>query len=139
MNRHSLAVVGINIVAIALIAGMLFGGRQPMPAALSIDRTVRDVSIALWSFIIPAWFTLETAAFAPRVDADKLVFYDKQRVGQLFATFVGTIVAIILGLSSLPASDAAAAFDRQASQRSGTAVTTPGTLPTAAPSLGNAN
>ena len=120
MRLHHIAIAAVNLVAVLLILGMLMGAEIKMPEILHVDRTIRDLCIALWSFVIPAWFVLETATFCPRTDdlAAKTQFYENQRVGQMWATFVGTVVAIILGLSSLPASDAAAAFEKQATQRS---------------------
>lgn len=118
MRLHSIAIAAVNVLAFLLILGMLLGGEVLMPEQFHIDRTVRDLSIALWTFIIPAWFSLETATFSPRTGgaAAKAKFYDNQRVGQIWATFVGTVVAIILGLSSLPASEAASAFQKQVAQ-----------------------
>src|SRR4051812_21508421 len=83
--------------AFALIAAMLFGHHFNLEPWIGVNRTARDVAIALWAFLLPAWFTLEEMWFAPK-DATKLEgFRETQRKARYTWVVLGGAVAIIIG------------------------------------------
>jgi hypothetical protein len=55
---HIIAVLGATVAAIALFGSMIFGWNYYLDA-IGIHRSLRDVSIALWAFLLPSWFTVE--------------------------------------------------------------------------------
>ena len=84
-------------LALVLVAGMLFGYQYSLQRLFGIDRYVRDVCIALWAFLLPAWFTLEEAWFAPK-DPDALArFREQQQKARMLWVVVGGAVAVIIG------------------------------------------
>ena len=60
MSRaHQITIFGAIAGALLLLAGMLLGHDVSLKDAVGVNRSVRDVAIALWAFLLPAWFTLE--------------------------------------------------------------------------------
>lgn len=103
-KTHSWTIVAAAIVALLLLGAMLFGGRISLAESVGVERSLRDVAVALWAFLLPAWFTLEEAWFAPpSSQAQKLAaFHRSQRAGRITWTTVSGAVAIVIG-SSAPA------------------------------------
>ena len=101
-----IAIALATLVAFALLAGMLFGHTATLKNWTGIDHSVRDVSLALWAFLLPSWFTLEEAWFAPK-DPDELAeFYAVQKRGRITWLIVAGAVAILIG-STAPEAPAA--------------------------------
>lgn len=60
MSRaHQITIFAAIAGALLLLAGMLLGHDVSLKDAVGVNRSVRDVAIALWAFLLPAWFTLE--------------------------------------------------------------------------------
>jgi hypothetical protein len=102
---HHVAVFLAIFVGIALLCGMLFGGgRSKIQDYIGLDRSIRDISVALWSFLLPSWYTIEANFFAP-VDEKALIdFHRNQSNARYFWTVMGGAVAIIIGVSAPPLS-----------------------------------
>ena len=62
---HMAAAGAATVAAAAVLAAMIFGWNYYLDA-IGIHRSLRDVAIALWSFLLPSWFTVEEAWFAPK-------------------------------------------------------------------------
>jgi len=96
---HIAAVLAATIAAAAVLAGMLFGWNIYLDT-IGVHRSVRDVAIALWSFLLPSWFTVEEAWFSPK-DAAKLDdFRELQRKARLTWTIAAGAIAIIIGATA---------------------------------------
>jgi hypothetical protein len=96
---HIAAVLAATVAAAAVLAGMIFGWNIYLDA-IGVHRSMRDVAIALWSFLLPSWFTVEEAWFAPK-DATKLDdFRELQRKARLTWTIVAGAIAIIIGATA---------------------------------------
>jgi hypothetical protein len=87
-------------VAILLLASMLFGHNLKLEAIIGVKRTARDIAIALWAFLLPAWFTLEEMWFAPK-DAEKLAaFREAQQKARFTWVVASGAVAILIGTTA---------------------------------------
>ena len=96
---HIAAVLAATVAAAAVLAGMIFGWNIYLDT-IGVHRSVRDVAIALWSFLLPSWFTVEEAWFAPK-DATKLEdFRELQRKARLTWTIAAGAIAIIIGATA---------------------------------------
>jgi len=92
-----IAIALATLVALVLLAGMLFGHSATLERWTGLDSSVRDVCLALWAFLLPSWFTLEEAWFAPK-DPDALAdFYAVQKRGRITWLIVAGAVAILIG------------------------------------------
>ncbi|MBP2302699.1 hypothetical protein [Azospirillum picis] len=104
---HIFAIVLAILCAIALLVGMLFGHQVTLERQLGLPRSLRDISVALWAFLLPAWFMLEDVWFAPDgSDPAKIRrFRDAQQKARLTWVVVGGAVGIVIGLTApnLPA------------------------------------
>ena len=101
MNGHKLAIGSATVGAIVLIAGMLFGWKYSLRDLLGVDRTAREAAIALWTFLLPAWFLFEEW-WAPSDDkpAELAKFRKNQQYARYGWTVVGAVVAILIGLTA---------------------------------------
>src|SRR5437868_7711213 len=78
---------------------MIFGWNIYLDA-IGVHRSMRDVAIALWSFLLPSWFTVEEAWFTPN-DATKLNdFRELQRKARLTWTIAAGAVGILIGVTA---------------------------------------
>ncbi|MFC7477958.1 hypothetical protein ACFQS7_26665 [Dankookia sp. GCM10030260] len=95
------AVFWLSIIgALAILAAMLFGARTSLESTLDINRTLRDVAIALWAFALPAFFVLEETLFAPRDPVKLAIFMEDQRKARAVWLFVGGLVAVMIGATA---------------------------------------
>lgn len=103
---HPIAIVLACLGAVVLLAGMLFGAHKSVndliAVDINVDRSVRDVSLALWTFLLPAWFSVEEQWFSPeeRDAAKKNRFAEGQKKARYTWTVVAGAMAIILGISA---------------------------------------
>jgi hypothetical protein len=104
---HIAAVLGATVAAIALFGAMIFGWNYYLDA-IGIYRSLRDVAIALWAFLLPSWFTVEEAWFSPKDPAELDDFRDLQRKARLTWTIVAGAVGIIIGVTAPSGSSAPA-------------------------------
>jgi hypothetical protein len=96
---HIAAVLAATAAAVAVLAGMILGWNIYLDA-IGVHRSVRDVAIALWSFLLPSWFTVEEAWFTPN-DATKLNdFRELQRKARLTWTIAAGAVGILIGVTA---------------------------------------
>jgi len=96
---HMAAAGAATVAAAAVLAAMIFGWNYYLDA-IGIHRSLRDVAIALWSFLLPSWFTVEEAWFSPK-DAAKLDdFRELQRKARLTWTIAAGAIAIIIGATA---------------------------------------
>ena len=96
---HLMAIAGACIAAAAILGSMLFGWDIYLDS-IGIHRTLRDVAVALWAFLLPAWFTVEEAWFTPK-DPDLLnVFRERQSNARLTWTVAAGAVSVIIGMSA---------------------------------------
>jgi hypothetical protein len=96
---HIAAAFGASVAAIALFVAMIFGWNRYLDA-IGIHRSLRDVAIALWSFLLPSWFTVEEAWFSPKDPTKRDDFRERQRKAQLTWTIVAGAVGIIIGVTA---------------------------------------
>jgi hypothetical protein len=104
---HLAAVLAASVAAVALFGAMILGWNYYLDV-IGIHRTLRDVAIALYAFLLPSWFTVEEAWFSPK-DPTKLdSFRELQRKARLTWTIVAGAISIIIGItgSSDPSSQA---------------------------------
>lgn len=103
-KAHSWTVAAAAVVALLLLWAVLVGGRVSLAESVGVERSLRDVAVAMWAFLLPAWFTLEEAWFAPPThQSQKLAaFHRTQRAARITWTTVSGAVAIVIG-SSAPA------------------------------------
>lgn len=99
MNSHKWAIVLATLGAILLLVGILFGWRYSLKDLLGIDRTVRDAAIALWAFLLPAWFTFEEW-WAPQDATQLATFRKNQQYARYGWTAAGGVIAILIGLGA---------------------------------------
>ena len=115
---HLLAIVGACIAAVAVLFSMLFGWKIYLDD-IGIHRTLRDVAVALWAFLLPAWFTVEEAWFTPK-DPDLLdVFRERQSKARLTWTIAAGAVSVIIGMSAPSTEPAPAASGSAAPANAG--------------------
>jgi len=96
---HIAAAAAATVAAAAILAAMIFGWNYYLDA-IGIHRSLRDVAIALWSFLLPSWFTVEEAWFSPK-DAAKLDdFRELQRKARLTWTIADGAVGILIGATA---------------------------------------
>ena len=102
MTTHKAAIIGSTFIGALLLVGALFGhGLSLNQLHMGVDRTLRDVSIALWIFLLPSWFTFEEN-FAPE-DPDALVLFRKRQQTARGAWTIasGAIFIVVLGKPEL--------------------------------------
>jgi hypothetical protein len=99
-KAHIAAVVGAGFGAAILLATILFGWKCHLDSIIGVPRTARDIAVALWAFLLPAWFTLEETWFAPTSEGDLIVFRERQRTARLTWLIAGGAVAIVIGLTA---------------------------------------
>jgi len=100
---HARVASGITatFVGLAILSGILFGARTSLRDILNFNSSLRELCIALWAFLFPAWSQLGEAWFAPRRNADELArFYEAQQRARLTWMIVAGVVAIAIGTSA---------------------------------------
>jgi hypothetical protein len=103
--RFSAGIIA-TLIGVALLAGILFGWSVRLDKVLGVDRSLRDLSVALWAFLVPAWYQLEEAWFAPVGDPDEMErFIQNQKKARLTWTIIGGAAAIVIGISAPNLSD----------------------------------
>ena len=105
---HLLAISAACIAALAVLASMLFGWKIYLNF-IGIHRTLRDVAVALWAFLLPAWFTVEEAWFTPKDPVLLDVFRERQSKARLTWTVAAGAVSVIIGMSAPSTQPASAA------------------------------
>jgi hypothetical protein len=95
---HLAAVLAASVGAVAVFAAMIFGWNYYLDA-LGIHRTLRDVAIALYAFLLPSWFTVEEAWFAPKDPVKLESFRELQRKARLTWTIVAGAISIVIGIT----------------------------------------
>jgi hypothetical protein len=106
-SSHGFAVWVAIITGFFIILGMLLGN-HPMPGLFGVNQTIRQICVALWTFLLPAWFTVDDY-WAPRDNPTELAKYrENQQAARVFWTVVGGAAAIIIGATapSIPANSA---------------------------------
>lgn len=97
---HVAAIAAACAAALAVLGSMLFGWRVYLDV-IGIHRSLRDVGVALWAFLLPAWFTVEEAWFSPTNNPALLVvFRDRQSKARLTWTLAAGAVSVIIGMTS---------------------------------------
>ena len=99
MNSHKWAIACATLGAVLLIIGMLFGWKYSLKDLLGVDRTARDAAIALWAFLLPAWFTFEEW-WAPQDAGELANFRRGQQYARYGRTIAGGVVAILIGIGA---------------------------------------
>jgi hypothetical protein len=101
---HRAAVLGAIAGALVLLAAMLFGWHFNLKEVLGVDRYLRDIAVALWAFLLPAWFTVEELWFSPPSTnpAQLEKFREGQRKARATWAIVGGAVAIVIGATAPP-------------------------------------
>ena len=96
---HIAAVLAATVAAATVLAGMIFGWNIFLDT-IGVHRSVRDVAIALWSFLLPSWFTVEEAWFSPKDPAKLDDFRELQRKARLTWTIAAGAVGILIGATA---------------------------------------
>jgi hypothetical protein len=116
---HLAAIAAACIAAIAVLCSMLFGWNVYLDF-IGIHRTLRDVAVALWAFLLPAWFTVEEAWFTPKDPALLNAFRERQSNARLTWTVAAGAVSVIIGMSAPSTQPAPAASTVAAPAHAGT-------------------
>ncbi len=95
---HLAAVLAAGIAAVALFAAMILGWNYYLDV-IGIHRTLRDVAIALYAFLLPSWFTVEEAWFSPKDPTKLESFRELQRKARLTWTIAAGAISIIIGIT----------------------------------------
>ena len=95
---HLAAVLAASVAAVALFAAMILGWNYYLDA-IGIHRTLRDVAIALYAFLLPSWFTVEEAWFSPKDPAKLESFRELQRKARLTWTIAAGAISIVIGIT----------------------------------------
>jgi uncharacterized membrane protein YfcA len=95
---HLAAVLAASVAAVALFASMILGWNYYLDA-IGIHRTLRDVAIALYAFLLPSWFTVEEAWFSPKDPAKLESFRELQRKARLTWTIAAGAISIVIGIT----------------------------------------
>ena len=98
-HGHMAAAAAATVAATAVLAAMIFGWNYYLDA-IGIHRSLRDVAIALWSFLLPSWFTVEDAWFSPKDGAELNDFRELQRKARLTWTIAAGAVGILIGATA---------------------------------------
>jgi hypothetical protein len=106
------------IAALAVLCSMLFGWNVFLDT-IGIHRTLRDVGVALWAFLLPAWFTVEEAWFTPKDPRLLESFRKRQSNARLTWTLAAGAVSVIIGMSAPSTQPAAPASSSAAPARTG--------------------
>ena len=90
------------LAACFLIWAMLFGTKplNDYVEGMGVERTLRDTAIALWAFLLPAWFIIEEAWFAPTDPTKQERFRRRQRNARMTWVAVAGAVSILIGASA---------------------------------------
>lgn len=104
---HLAAVLAASVAAVLLFGSMILGWNYYLDA-IGIHRTLRDVAIALYAFLLPSWFTVEEAWFSPKDPTKLESFRELQRKARLTWTIAAGAISIVIGItgSSGPSSQA---------------------------------
>jgi hypothetical protein len=93
---HRVAAYAATLGALALLAGALWGGNDHF-TVFGLDRTVRQVLVGLYSFLLPIWFALEQACWEPdKNDPNCGRFRRGQRIFRIIWIVIGGGVGIIV-------------------------------------------
>jgi hypothetical protein len=95
---HLAAVLAASVAAVGLFAAMILGWNYYLDA-IGIHRTLRDVAIALYAFLLPSWFTVEEAWFSPKDPARLESFRELQRKARLTWTIAAGAISIVIGIT----------------------------------------
>jgi len=94
---HWAAIAVAVVVALGLFVVMILGPNWEVPEVLGKTRTWRQIALALWAFLLPAWFTMEELWFGPKDKAQRESFISLQRKAQATWVVVAGVVAILIG------------------------------------------
>lgn len=97
-KTHKASIILAIIVALVLLVGMIIGNHGMPPIFNTSSRTVRELCVALWVFLLPAWFSLEEY-WAPDSDPELKQFRKSQQFARMFWTLLSGCVAIIIDFS----------------------------------------
>jgi len=93
---HRVAAYAATFGGLALLAGALFGWNHHL-TVFGSDRTVREVSVAPYSLLLPLWFTLEQEYWEPdKNDPNCGRFRRGQRIFRIIWIVIGGGVGIIV-------------------------------------------
>jgi hypothetical protein len=76
---HLMAIAAACTLALAVLFAMLFGWNIYLDP-IGIHRTLRDVGVALWAFLLPAWFTVGHSLLQQTLTS--LMFFERGRAMQ---------------------------------------------------------
>jgi hypothetical protein len=99
---HRFVAVSSAIIAVAILVGILLGWNVPMNNVLGINKSLRDVLVPFWAFIVPAFFVAEEAVFAPKADthtpAQLNAFLKGQQTARIVWLVIGGSVGVLIGM-----------------------------------------
>jgi hypothetical protein len=103
MTRHRLAIWGANAGGILLFLCILFGHSFSLDI-IGVKSTLREMALALWAFLLPAWFTVEAMWFAPPTTDHKAIaeFHADQNRARATWLIVGGVITILIGTNVHP-------------------------------------
>jgi hypothetical protein len=84
-----MAVLGAVFFAIVILVGILFGSGHKLPFNVNDGQDIRTISLALWAFVVPSWWTLEEEIWPGSAQG--------QKGARLIWLVVGGVVLIIIG------------------------------------------
>jgi hypothetical protein len=103
-TAHRVVAVVSIFLALGALGCILFGWAVSMRDYLGIDKSLRDVAVAVWAFALPAFFVVEETWFLPKVpphtQQDVAQFYEDQKKARFTWLAIGGIVSVLIGLTA---------------------------------------
>lgn len=99
---HGLVVKLAVAGACFLLVGMLLGFNVSLKDIIGVDRSLRDICVALWAFLLPAWFTIEDTWFKPDpANVEEATRYlEGQRKARITWTLAAGAIAVVIGATA---------------------------------------
>jgi hypothetical protein len=95
---HWLAATLSTIVGFALLAGILLGNGKRLPLEINTTQDIRTICLAVWSFLIPAWFSLEDKIWTPPAGSAEEARYKRIQEGARYGwTIAAALVCLVVG------------------------------------------
>jgi Na+/proline symporter len=88
----------MTIFGFMLLGGILLGNGKRLPFDINNVQDVRTICLAVWSFVLPAWSTVEESIWCPPVGTpEELSFRKTQQGARACWTMGAAVVCLVVG------------------------------------------
>lgn len=94
---HKLAMAAASVVALLLLAGIVFGGETEL-SSIGSTNTLRQSCLAIWAIVVPAWFVFEEL-WLPEDPVELKNFRRGQKYAHFAWMVAGLVVAAFIGIA----------------------------------------